>query len=135
MRKAAKLSMLAAAVLGSLRLSSLDQVDNLKTLQEIVVALEEAAAQSEEMSFLFVNGPSLSCFQRTQHQECNCKRQRSPGFDRIETFMELYNIASESRPASRVKGEVASTAARTLVFICSVRVAGVDLMPHPTNRR
>jgi hypothetical protein len=29
-----------AAVLGSLRLSSLDQVDNLKTLQEIVVALE-----------------------------------------------------------------------------------------------
>jgi hypothetical protein len=31
-----------AAVLGSLRLSSLDQVDNLKTLQEIVVALEAA---------------------------------------------------------------------------------------------
>jgi hypothetical protein len=29
-----------ARVLGSLRLSSLDQVDNLKTLQEIVVALE-----------------------------------------------------------------------------------------------
>jgi hypothetical protein len=29
-----------AGVLGSLRLSSLDQVDNLKTLQEIVVALE-----------------------------------------------------------------------------------------------
>lgn len=29
-----------AQVLGSLRLSSLDQVDNLKTLQEIVVALE-----------------------------------------------------------------------------------------------
>lgn len=29
-----------ASVLGSLRLSSLDQVDNLKTLQEIVVALE-----------------------------------------------------------------------------------------------
>ena len=29
-----------AAILGSLRLSSLDQVDNLKTLQEIVVALE-----------------------------------------------------------------------------------------------
>jgi hypothetical protein len=28
-----------AAVLGSLRLSSLDQVDNLKTLQEIVAAL------------------------------------------------------------------------------------------------
>ena len=31
-----------AAVLASLRLSSLDQVDNLKTLQEIVVALEAA---------------------------------------------------------------------------------------------
>jgi hypothetical protein len=31
-----------AAVLGSLRFSSLDQVDNLKTLQEIVVALEAA---------------------------------------------------------------------------------------------
>ncbi|HYU44653.1 MAG TPA: hypothetical protein VEK84_00570 [Terriglobales bacterium] len=29
-----------AGILGSLRLSSLDQVDNLKTLQEIVVALE-----------------------------------------------------------------------------------------------
>jgi len=29
-----------AAVLGSLRISSLDQVDNLKTLQEIVAALE-----------------------------------------------------------------------------------------------
>ena len=29
-----------ATVLGSLRLNSLDQVDNLKTLQEIVVALE-----------------------------------------------------------------------------------------------
>lgn len=29
-----------AEVLGSLRLSSLDQVDNLKTLQEIVAALE-----------------------------------------------------------------------------------------------
>jgi hypothetical protein len=29
-----------AAILGSLRLSSLDQVDNLKTLQEIVAALE-----------------------------------------------------------------------------------------------
>jgi hypothetical protein len=33
-----------ARVLGSLRLSSLDQVDNLKTLQEIVVALESEAA-------------------------------------------------------------------------------------------
>jgi hypothetical protein len=32
-----------AAILGSLRLSSLDQVDNLKTLQEIVVALEGAS--------------------------------------------------------------------------------------------
>jgi hypothetical protein len=32
-----------AAILGSLRLSSLDQADNLKTLQEIVVALETAA--------------------------------------------------------------------------------------------
>lgn len=32
-----------AAVLGSLRLSSLDQVDNLRTLQEIVVALEKGA--------------------------------------------------------------------------------------------
>jgi hypothetical protein len=32
-----------AAVLESLRLRSLDQVDNLKTLQEIVVALEAAA--------------------------------------------------------------------------------------------
>jgi len=31
-----------AAVLGSLRLSSLDQVDNLKTLQQIVVALESS---------------------------------------------------------------------------------------------
>ncbi len=35
-----------AAILGSLRLSSLDQVDNLKTLQEIVVALETAAARA-----------------------------------------------------------------------------------------
>ncbi len=34
-----------AAVLGSLRLSSLDQVDNLNTLREIVVALEAAARQ------------------------------------------------------------------------------------------
>ena len=33
------------AILGSLRLSSLDQVDNLKTLQEIVVGLETAAAR------------------------------------------------------------------------------------------
>jgi len=32
-----------AAVLGSLKISSLDQVDNLKTLQEIVVALETSA--------------------------------------------------------------------------------------------
>lgn len=31
-----------AAVLGSLKLSSLDQVDNLKTLREIVTALETA---------------------------------------------------------------------------------------------
>jgi hypothetical protein len=31
-----------AAILGSLRLRSLNQVDNLKTLQEIVVALEVA---------------------------------------------------------------------------------------------
>jgi hypothetical protein len=37
-----------AAVLGSLRLSSLDQVDNLKTLQEIVVALEEAALRAKK---------------------------------------------------------------------------------------
>ncbi|MBS1849306.1 MAG: hypothetical protein JST79_00060 [Acidobacteria bacterium] len=36
-----------AKVLGSLRLSSLDQVDNLKTLQEIVTALE-AAVRSKE---------------------------------------------------------------------------------------
>jgi hypothetical protein len=36
-----------AAVLGSLRLSSLDQVDNLKTLQEIVVALETAAPRAK----------------------------------------------------------------------------------------
>ena len=34
-----------ARVLGSLRLSSLDQVDNLKALQEIVVALEAAASR------------------------------------------------------------------------------------------
>jgi hypothetical protein len=32
-----------AAVLGSMRLSSLDQVDNLKALQEIVIALEQKA--------------------------------------------------------------------------------------------
>ena len=36
-----------AAVLGSLRLSSLDQVDNLKTRQELVVALETAAARDK----------------------------------------------------------------------------------------
>ncbi len=35
-----------AKVLGSLRLSSLDQADNLKTLQEIVTALEAAASRS-----------------------------------------------------------------------------------------
>jgi hypothetical protein len=35
-----------AAILGSLRLSSLNQVDNLKTLLEIVVALEAGAADS-----------------------------------------------------------------------------------------
>lgn len=36
-----------AAALGSLKLSSLDQVDNLKTLQEIVVALEAAAPRGK----------------------------------------------------------------------------------------
>jgi Rad52/22 family double-strand break repair protein len=36
-----------AAVLGPLKLSSLDHVDNLKTLQEIVVALEAAASQAK----------------------------------------------------------------------------------------
>jgi hypothetical protein len=36
-----------AAVLGSLKLSSLDRVDNLKTLQEIVVALEAAAPRGK----------------------------------------------------------------------------------------
>jgi hypothetical protein len=36
-----------AAILGSFRLSSLDQVDNLKTLHEIVVALETAAARAK----------------------------------------------------------------------------------------
>ncbi len=36
-----------AAVLGSLRLSSLDQVDNLKTLQEIVIALEAVAPRGK----------------------------------------------------------------------------------------
>jgi hypothetical protein len=36
-----------AAVLGSLKLSSLDQIDNLKTLQEIVVALEAAAPRGK----------------------------------------------------------------------------------------
>jgi Rad52/22 family double-strand break repair protein len=36
-----------AAVLGALKLSSLDQVDNLKTLQEIVVALEAAAPRGQ----------------------------------------------------------------------------------------
>ena len=36
-----------AGVLGSLRLSSLGQVDNLKTLQEIVVALEGAAPRAK----------------------------------------------------------------------------------------
>jgi hypothetical protein len=35
-----------AGVLGSLRLSSLGQVDNLNTLQEIVVALEAAAPRA-----------------------------------------------------------------------------------------
>ena len=35
-----------AAILGPLRLSSLDQVDNLKTLQEIVIALEGRANRS-----------------------------------------------------------------------------------------
>jgi hypothetical protein len=37
-----------AGILGSLRLSSLDQVDNLKALQEIVVALEEAASRAKK---------------------------------------------------------------------------------------
>ena len=37
-----------AGVLGSLRLSSLGQVDNLNTLQEIVVALEAAAPRAKE---------------------------------------------------------------------------------------
>ena len=37
-----------ARVLGSLRLSSLDQVDNLKTLQEIVVALEGTASRAKK---------------------------------------------------------------------------------------
>ena len=37
-----------AAILGSLRLSSFGQVDNLKTLQEIVVALEEAASRAKK---------------------------------------------------------------------------------------
>src|SRR5216684_912613 len=37
-----------AGVLGSFRLSSLDQIDNLKTLQEIVVALEGAALRAKE---------------------------------------------------------------------------------------
>ena len=37
-----------AGVLGSLRFSSLDQVDNLKTLQEIVVALEAAAPRAKQ---------------------------------------------------------------------------------------
>jgi hypothetical protein len=32
-----------AGILGSLQVSSLDQVDNLKTLQEIVIALEDQA--------------------------------------------------------------------------------------------
>jgi hypothetical protein len=36
-----------AGVLGSLRLSSLDQADNLKTLQEIVTALEAATSHSD----------------------------------------------------------------------------------------
>jgi hypothetical protein len=36
-----------AGVLGSLRLSSLGEVDNLKTLQEIVVALEAAAPRAK----------------------------------------------------------------------------------------
>jgi hypothetical protein len=37
-----------AAILRSLRLSSLDQVDNLKTLQQIVVALEEVASRAKK---------------------------------------------------------------------------------------
>lgn len=37
----------SAAVLRSLQLSSLDQIDNLKTLQEVVVALEAVPAQSK----------------------------------------------------------------------------------------
>jgi hypothetical protein len=35
-----------AAILGSLKLRSLDQVDNLKTLREVVVALEAAATRA-----------------------------------------------------------------------------------------
>jgi hypothetical protein len=37
-----------AGILGSLKLSSLDQVDNLKTLQKILVALEVGSSQSRE---------------------------------------------------------------------------------------
>lgn len=37
-----------ARILGSLQVSSLDQVDNLKTLQEFVVALENASVKAEE---------------------------------------------------------------------------------------
>jgi hypothetical protein len=36
-----------AGVLASLRLRSLDQVDNLKTLQEVVTALEMAVAKAK----------------------------------------------------------------------------------------
>ena len=42
-----------AAVLGSLKLSSLEQVDNLKTLQEIVIALEGRAPEPDENRFGF----------------------------------------------------------------------------------
>jgi hypothetical protein len=43
-----KVSLAAFAKLpGALRLSSLDQVDNLKTFQEIVVPLENAGAKIE----------------------------------------------------------------------------------------
>jgi hypothetical protein len=37
-----------AGILGSLKMSSLDQVNNLKTLREIVVALESKAADAKQ---------------------------------------------------------------------------------------
>ena len=109
-----------AAVLGSLRLSSLDQVDNLKTPQEIVVTLEAAAPRA---------GAGKTTFAREfLPNYADCKNFDNA--DLIAHGMAPFSPETAALRADRMMlGEIRSFAERHVSFAFETTLSGRSYLP------